>query len=106
MNQRQRKEERIPGVLPVRIFANGQNGAEVHGLGHTLNLSMKGACLSGVSVALKPGALIRVERGMKSARFRVVWTQNGHLGVESLQSAGSLWGLEEGAFRAQTWSGD
>lgn len=100
--QTQRREERIPGVLPVKIFLKGPKGESVNGLAHTLNLSMRGARLGGVSVAVKPGTLIRIERGRASGNFRVVWAQERHLGVESLQPAGSLWGLEKFAFRVPT----
>jgi hypothetical protein len=89
-----RKEKRFPGVLPVGISSCEENGETTHCLAHTLNLSLRGACLAGVSVPVRVGRTVQIIRGRMSADFKIIWVApNSQIGVESIE-AGSLWGLD------------
>jgi hypothetical protein len=99
-----RKENRISGVLPVKISARLQSGELVFAMAHTLDLSMRGARLSGVAIPLAPGMMIRIERGRNSAAFRVVWKQNQQFGVEAATSVVNLWGLSSEERGKRTYS--
>src|ERR1700753_1889034 len=92
-----RKEPRIAAVVPIRISSTTHEGERCDGLGHTLNLSLRGARLSGLSVALREGGFVRVFRGKDAANFRVVWVSANrqHVGVEVVEPAGNIWGLDQ-----------
>ena len=96
MRPETRKEPRIPAVVPIRISTTSREGEKSEGMGHTLNLSLRGARLSGLSLALRSGAFIRVFRGRVAANFRVVWVSSNreHAGVESMDPTGNIWGLD------------
>jgi hypothetical protein len=92
-----RKEPRIAAVVPIRISSTTSEGEKCDGMGHTLNLSLRGARLSGLSVGLRAGAFVRVFRGRVAANFRVVWVSSNrqHAGVESMDTVGNIWGIDQ-----------
>jgi len=65
-------------------------------LAHTLNVSHGGALLSGFQAPLPVDSIIYVHRGMKYAKFRVMWAANDPLvpqqiGIECLHPIGDFW---------------
>ena len=90
-----RQEKRISAVLPVRV--SGHRGKEPFTcLAHTLNVSHGGALLSGFQVPLPVDSVIYVHRGMKYAKFRVMWVANDPftpqlIGIECLHRIGDFW---------------
>ncbi len=95
-----RKENRVQAVLPVRISGIDVDGEPFQGLGHTLNVSPNGARLSGVRLPLREGCVVRIQRTIKAASFRVVWIgkpgtpTEGQMGVECLEPVKNFWGIE------------
>jgi len=82
-------------VLPVKIFLSG--AAQV--LAYTLDISAKGARLSGLREALQIGSTVKLLRGASRAEFRVVWVQQLdakqiQVGVEALQLTDNFWGVD------------
>jgi hypothetical protein len=96
-----RKEKRIPAVVPIRVFNVDQDGHPTNCLSHTLSVSRRGARLAGVTLPVKVGSVVRIQRGRANANFKVVWvgsSEDGSLfqvGVASLEIASNFWGLEE-----------
>lgn len=95
-----RKEQRLQAVLPVKITGIDIDGEPFQGLGHTLDVSHNGARLANVNVPLREGCVVRIQRGMKAANFRVVWMGEkgtrdaGRIGVECLEAVKNFWGLD------------
>jgi hypothetical protein len=96
-----RKEKRVPAVLPIRISRINEDGKPIECLAHTLNLSRRGARLAGVTLAVKVGTVVRIHRGRASAYFRVMWVGSPEtdsrfqVGVASVENVSNFWGLEE-----------
>ncbi len=95
-----RKEQRVKAVLPIRISGIDVDGAPFQGLGHTLNVSPNGARIANVNLPLRKGCVIRIQRGIHAASFRVVWMgekgakDEGQIGVECLEVVRNFWGLD------------
>ena len=70
-------------------------------LAHTLNLSRRGALLAGVTMPVKVGTVIRIQRGQANAYFKVMWVgsqernSNYQVGVAPVETVSNFWGLEE-----------
>jgi hypothetical protein len=91
-----RKEQRVPGVVPIRIISTTEDGETVQCLAHTLNVSRRGARIAGVTVNVQLGKIIRLMRGRNTANFKVVWIgENQQIGVESLEAVGNFWGVDQ-----------
>lgn len=94
-----RQEQRVSAVLPVRV--SGVRGKEpFEFVAHTLNVSHRGALLSGVRFPLPVGSVICIRRGAFRAEFRVLWvTSSPHtplqIGVECLHQVGNFWRLNQ-----------
>lgn len=89
-----RKETRISGMLPVRISVQTGESESMNCLAHTLDFSMKGARLGGVTLKLARGATIEVHRRETSQSFKVAWVDHQHVGVESRDDTAELWGIQ------------
>jgi hypothetical protein len=91
-----RKEQRIGGVVPVRISSINEDGEPVQCLAHTLNVSRRGARLAGVTLTLRLGTVVRITRGRSTSNFKIVWVgPNQQIGVEALETISNFWGLEQ-----------
>lgn len=87
--------------MPVRVSTVNQKGVLAECVAYTLSLSLHGAQLAGVTVPVKVGNVVRLQRGRATANFRVVWIGSeaddrpGQIGVASTLSVSNFWGLEE-----------
>lgn len=66
----------------------------------TLDVSQRGACLTGVKGLKGPGQIIAVRRNASEARFRVAWIgrprtpQEGRVGIECLDPGKIIWDVD------------
>jgi hypothetical protein len=91
-----RKEQRIQGVVPIKITSTTEDGETVHCLAHTLNVSRRGARIAGVTIDVQLGKIVKLMRGRATATFKVVWLgPNQQIGVESLEALGNFWGVDQ-----------
>jgi hypothetical protein len=82
-------------VLPVKISLS--DAAQV--LGYAIDITRRGAKISGLRQALEVGSTIKLARGSNRAEFRVVWVQQLdakqiQVGVEALNAADNFWGVD------------
>ena len=95
---RERKEERVPIELPVRL-CRAVRGLKLQ-LAHTLDISNSGARLGGLEEPLDLGEVVKLECGDRKAPFRVVWSgaqgtaREGQAGLECLAADADLWKLD------------
>lgn len=91
-----RKEQRVAGVVPIRVISTSEDGETVQCLAHTLNVSRRGARIAGVTVNVQLGKIVKIMRGRAAASFKVVWVgDNQQIGVESLEAVGNFWGVDQ-----------
>lgn len=96
-----RKEARVSGVLPVRIYGIDSVGKPFNSVAHTLNVSKSGALLANVEIALNCGDVIGIQKGVYKGKFRVTWagkkgsSSQGQIGVACIDGARNIWGLED-----------
>jgi hypothetical protein len=89
-----RKFSRTKAVIPVKLV-NGGNSQLIH----TLDIGGSGARLGGLRSQLRIGEIIVLHRGVKNAKFRIMWIQQLspneiHAGVQVLENQNGLFGLE------------
>lgn len=70
-----RKQERIRGVLPVRVRGKDASGALFEALAHTLDLSPTGARLGAIRHPLKVLDTLIVLFRKRRIEFTVMWTK-------------------------------
>ncbi len=93
-----RKETRLRLVLPVRVSAENAAGALFEQNCKTVDLTVNGLRVAGLTQTLQRGAIINISYGAKSVPARVMWI--GEMGTESQGQAGlrvvgewkNLWG--------------
>src|SRR5689334_6834354 len=94
-----RREHRKDVALAVRIFGTDAHGQVFSESVSTVNVSLEGAMLRGVNLALKPGEIIGLTYGNNKARFRVQWVgqrgsgQEGRIGVRSVLPGKCVWDI-------------
>jgi hypothetical protein len=69
-----RREARLPASLGVRILGIDANGKPFHQAVTTMDISLNGARVTGLTAELKPGDIVGVQSSGEKCRFRVVWT--------------------------------
>ena len=92
-----RRRPRIATTMPVRLWGVDAHAFPFAQSASVRNFSSIGATVQGVHRHIKPGEIIEVQVGKKSAHFRVVWVgrkgtpREGEIGVESLPADHPLW---------------
>jgi hypothetical protein len=92
-----RRQPRVKGILPVRIWGSDHEGKPFAEHVCTTNISNKGVSLTGVRAALSPGNTVGVQYRNRQARFRVAWVAPAseaagkNVGLECLQPEKELW---------------
>lgn len=81
-------------VLPVKVSIE-----KVTHLIHTLDITPTGARLGALRTELQPGAIIKLQRGSKKAKFRIAWIRQVapaelQAGVECLEPQNDFWGVD------------
>jgi hypothetical protein len=91
-----RKDHRTSVSLPVRIWGMDFDGNLFQQNVRTIDITPPGARLEGVTCNLHRGAVIGVQCGTGSARFRVVWVgegeEAGQIGIEVMEAGKYIWG--------------
>jgi hypothetical protein len=96
-----RQQNRIQGVLPVRVRGKDASGALFEELAHTLDLTATGARLGAIRHELKALDTLVVLFHQRRVEFSVVWTRllNGgehQVGLEMVAQETDPWGLGVG----------
>jgi hypothetical protein len=92
-----RKDPRKDIQVPVRIFGTDASGAVFSSKAMTVNVSAKGAELSGVFTSLAVDETIGLSYGANRAHFRVKWIgapgtpKSGHIGLASVSPEKPFW---------------
>jgi methyl-accepting chemotaxis protein len=92
-----RRDPRVAVALPVQLTATDASGHARDQKVMTVNISLRGAMLSGVQGTLRPGDTISLSRMNKTERFRVAWAgeantaESGQIGVAPVDANTSFW---------------
>ena len=86
-----RQKPRFRMVLPVSIWGTDSAGKPFNQLAHTLDISVGGARVGGISVSLNPGDIVGVRYKQRKARFRVAWSAKTELGIKYLEGERFIW---------------
>jgi hypothetical protein len=96
-----RKRNRVKMVLAVRVIGHDAEGKKFELLTHTLDISMTGTRVGGMSlIPLKSGDIIDVQRKHLRGKFRVTWVgeggtpKTGQVGLELVSAPPEFWGLD------------
>jgi hypothetical protein len=93
------RELRIHAALPVRVTWSDQ-GKTVVASACTIDVSQKGARLTGVTGLKALGQLIAIRRKVSEAQFRVIWIgkpqtpHEGQIGVECVDTDKVIWDVD------------
>ncbi|HKN15428.1 MAG TPA: hypothetical protein VJX47_00690 [Candidatus Sulfotelmatobacter sp.] len=94
-----RQQNRIQGVLPVRVRGRDASGALFEELAHTLDLTATGARLGAIRHKLKTLDTLVVLFRQRRVEFSVVWTRlldergEHQVGLEMVAQESDPWGL-------------
>ena len=91
-----RAEPRVKCVLPVKIAGTDSQGNHFERLTCTLDISDRGARVTGVPVEVQPGMTLRVSYKNRRGTFRVAWV--GQAGTPTENQIGLLWDGKEAQF--------
>jgi PilZ domain-containing protein len=95
----QRQEPRIETQLEIRLFGLDGQDKPFQSTAVTLEVSSRGASITGIRQYLKPGQMIGIALGPKKARFRIVWVGHhqsprvGQIGVQQIGMDDSIWNV-------------
>ena len=95
-----RERERVPAILPVRIWGTNREGKPFSEYVCTVNISGTGARLGGVRTPLTNGDTIGLQYRNRQARFRIVWIVAGETswgieaGLQCMQPEKNVWQTE------------
>jgi hypothetical protein len=94
-----RQQNRIPGVLPVRVRGKDASGARFEELAHTLDLTATGARLGAIRHEVRTLDTLVVLFRQRRVEFSVVWTRlldergEHQVGLEMVAQESDPWGL-------------
>lgn len=91
-----RREARLPATLSVRVLGIDAKGKPFHQAATTVNISLSGARVTGLTAQLHPGDIVGMQSGGEKCRFKVSWTtSNGdgtfQAGLHCLEKGTSPW---------------
>lgn len=91
-----RREARLPVMLNVRILGIDATGKAFHQAATTVDVSLSGARVTGLTAHLNPGDIVGLQSSGEKCRFKVSWaSSNGdgtyRVGLRSLEKGISLW---------------
>ncbi len=90
--------QRFAASLPITVSGIDHNGYRYRQTASTLDVSRRGARISGIPMIAERASLIEIEYRRRKARFRVVWTGNPdsapvpEAGVVCVDGSACLWG--------------
>jgi hypothetical protein len=93
-----RKQDRVSGVLPVRVRGKDASGAPFEVLAHTLDLTPSGARLGGIRHKLNIQDTVVVLFRKRRIEFTVMWTRlvgehEHQVGLQMVAAESDPWGL-------------
>ncbi len=89
-----RREPRFPLHTPILVFGYDRLGRAFMEQAQTLDISIAGARLTGLSSEVVPGFILAVQQGDRRARFQVLWVGQpntdleGHIGLQCVEVGG------------------
>ncbi len=91
-----RREARLPVALNVRILGIDANGKAFHQAAVTVDVSVSGARLTGLTAKLNPGDIVGLQSSGEKCRFKVSWTSINpdgtyQVGLHCLEKGTSPW---------------
>jgi hypothetical protein len=92
-----RDRERVPAIVPVRIWGTNRHQRPFSEQVCTVNISGTGARLGGVRTPLSNGDTIGLQYRNRQARFRIVWivvsgtSWGSEVGLQCLQPEKNIW---------------
>src|SRR5438874_2579520 len=95
-----RREQRTRIALPVKVVTRDAQNRPLTEMACSIDISPKGARLTGVRSVKAPGEVISVERGKSKAFFQVKWVGSREHGTEAqvglfcIEPGSSIWGLD------------
>ena len=89
--QGRRHKPRFRMVLPVNISGTDTTGKVFQQLAYTLDISIGGARLAGITVALNCGDVVALRYKQRKANFRIAWTNRDQVGVRQVEGEKFMW---------------
>jgi hypothetical protein len=91
-----RREARLPVTLNVRILGIDAKGKPFHQAATTVDVSLSGARVTGLTAQLNQGDIVGLQSGGEKCRFKVCWvSSNGdgtyRAGLQCLEKGTSPW---------------
>jgi hypothetical protein len=91
-----RREARLPATLSVRILGIDADGKAFHQAATTVDISMSGARVGGLTARLNPGDIVGMQSSGEKCRFKVTWILGGgdgtfQIGLHCLEKGASPW---------------
>ena len=96
----ERDEKRIHVAIPIRVTCFDEDARPRLEIACTYDISAHGARITGLRNVKKEGEILVVERGRNKAYCRVAWIGaddsplRGQVGIQSVESARTLWDAE------------
>jgi hypothetical protein len=107
-----RQQNRLKGVLPVRVRGTDKDGQTFDEIAHTLDIAGIGSRVGAIHHELRIADRVTVVYRQRRMEFLVVWTKlvgkhEYHVGLQALKQEKDVWGLnscdfEVGALRARS----
>jgi hypothetical protein len=99
-NRNRRFQQRLKGVLPVRVRGKNASGATFEGLVHTLDIAATGARLGAIRQLLKDRDTLVVLFRQRKIEFTIMWTRpldehEYQVGLQMIACEDDPWGLGE-----------
>jgi len=91
-----RRQQRVALRLPATVWGTEDDGTLFVEQARTVDISPTGACLAGLVHPVAPGAILNLQHGSASGRFRVVWVgaagtdREGQVGVTCIEVGQSV----------------
>jgi hypothetical protein len=81
-------------VLPIKVSID-----RVSHLAHTIDITHNGARIAGLRARLEAGMTISLQRGMKKAKFTILWIRQLspnelQAGIQALEPQDQFWGVD------------
>lgn len=98
-----RKQNRMKGVLPVRVRGVDKNGRSFEEIAHTLDIAVVGSRLGAIHHELKVSDRLTVVYRQRRMEFLVVWTRQVgkheyQVGLQAIKQEKESWGLNSENF--------
>ena len=95
-----RREQRTRIALPVKVVTRDAQNRPLTEMACTIDISVKGARLTGVRSVKEPGEVICVERGKSKAFYQVKWVgarekgSEAQVGLLCIEPGANIWGMD------------